>query len=175
MFWLTIISITSMMVLSKSNAPPPSELQALLDLYSSCGKHWDDPTNWGDTTRSVCSWTGIECSDEDMNVSGIHIFFQPMRKNKLHSCELPASLDQLQALKSFNYPGGVSGTFPSVFQRIQTLTKIDVANGDFYGTLPSWISSLTNLETLKVGNYNNGGLGDPLPNMQNISRLTDLN
>lgn len=141
---------------SSDEAEPLSEMDVLMELYTSTGGvDWNDNYNWGNTDKSVCDWYGISCSSETKLVTKIDL-----SKNNLKHI-FPPVVYQLSALSSLDLHDnpGLDVQFFGI-RRANKLTKLNLDSTGV--TSMSGIGSASKrLEFLSMQNNNFGG--KPIP------------
>jgi len=155
---------------------------ALATLYFALGgaDDWLDNDSWLSTVVSVCDWKGITCDPSNTAVLSLSL-----PENNLTG-ELPEELKLLKYLQTLSLPGNsIKGSLPSDYSILYDLVEMNLSNnlltgsfpeeyggsGSFElletldvcsnymtGTIPSYLESLSSLQTLKLGN--NGFTGD---------------
>lgn len=57
-----------------SGAVPPSQLQALKDLYTATdGAHWDQYRQWDLSNPEPCTWPGVQCDAAASTITCVNI------------------------------------------------------------------------------------------------------
>ncbi len=150
---------------SSSGGVPPSDYDALVDLYNSTGgNNWTDNTNW--LTGNVENWFGINV--ENNRVTRVRI-----EQNNLTG-SLPASIGNLTAATEFDLESnGISGSIPVEIGEMVSLTELDLEDNLFTGTVPAALSSLEAIQNLSLeGNQLAGSIPTSLATLTNLIDLS---
>lgn len=159
--WLfSIIAASSMMPAPAHAAIPPTERQALLDLYQSTnGATWRRSQNWNGAPGTECTWKGVTC-----DVAGTHVVALQFLDNRMTG-SLPASLIKLRRLTSLGLGvNGITGRLPPL-RALPLLRRVDVSVNQFSGSLPRLPASI---ETFAAGENNFTG---PIPSLAGLVNL----
>ena len=125
-----------------------AERAALMDLYRSChGPQWRMLTGapevvgkWGG--GDPCEWSGFTCNDT-------RVVFIDLEQPSM-ACELPPSLSALTELRTLDISGRLVGTVPSSLRAFRRLRHLKLYQNEITGTLPEWLSELTDLEEIAI-------------------------
>jgi Leucine-rich repeat (LRR) protein len=155
---------------------PPSEYQALVDLYNSTdGPHWTTRTAW--LQPSAGSWFGVTVNgvqyDSLGNVTAPgYVEKVALFRNQLRGT-IPSSLGNLTRLQFLQL--GVNflhGVIPSSLGNLTQLQYLSLAANDLSGAIPSSLGNLTNLHDLDL--YNNLLSGEIPSSLGNLTNLQNL-
>lgn len=145
-------------------AIPPSERQALLDLYAATqGAGWRDSTGWTGAAGTECSWYGVRCDGAGERVVELNLFDNRLRGT------LPA-LDRLPGLALIQFGANeLSGPLPAL-GNLRGLRFLFVFDNQFSGPLPS----LAGLDALEVVYAFQNKFSGPLPSLADTPGLRDF-
>jgi Leucine-rich repeat (LRR) protein len=140
---------------------PPSERQALLDLYTATqGAGWRDNTGWTGAAGTECSWFGVRCDG-----AGERVVAVVLDNNRLTGT-LP-SLAGLAALEGFSVSNNaLSGPIPPLAS-LRSLQDLFVGNNALSGEIPS----LAGLSSLRVVYAYDNALSGPIPSLAGLTAL----
>lgn len=147
-------------------AIPPSERQALLDLYTSTnGDGWKTNTNWNGPPGTECTWYGVSCDAGQNTVTQI-VLSDDLNGNNLTGT-LPASLKQLTNLEDFVVPANhLTGPIPD-FSGAVGITGFDVSLNQLTGPIFD-LSKLTNLFEFRA---DHNQLTGPIPALAGLTNM----
>lgn len=175
--------------------PPKSasrtvEKRALLEFKS----HLKDPTNylssWVNST-SPCEFFGVSCDPETGIVTGIvldnlslggkispslsrlqGLTFLVLTSNSIYG-NIPPELSHCKNLKQLNLSNNnMVGKIPDL-SGLRDLKVLDFSSNFFAGEFPTWVTNLTGLVSLGLGNnsFIEGGIPESLGNLKNLTWL----
>lgn len=169
---------------------PPSECEALLDLYESTnGPEWVDNSGWLATNRP-CSWTGITCVGE--HVSHLNLSYNGLRgplssalgdlsrlqeialgTNQL-SGPIPAELGNLSELVSlYLWDNQLAGPLPAEMEHLGHLRNLSLSHNQMSGPIPPWLGEIKSLESLDLSyNQFGGAIPAQLSELGNLGVLS---
>jgi hypothetical protein len=139
---------------------PPSERQALVDLYNSTNSlGW---TNDWDISTPVCDWYGV-------TVSNNHVVVLKLNNNNLHGL-IPPSIGDLTYLQNLNFDVNyLESPIPSTVSNLTNLVSLYLRGNNFDGPIPDVIGNLSNLKVLSLtSNLFNGEIPSNLSNLSSI-------
>ncbi|XAR55651.1 Non-specific serine/threonine protein kinase [Bertholletia excelsa] len=142
-----------------------TEKEALLQIKSQLRDPLNFLLSWKDS-ESPCHFSGISCDPNTGQVTEISL------DNKSLSGVISPSISRLQSLASLVLPSNfISGNLPAEIKQCTKLRVLNLTGNSMIGTLPD-LSGLTNLETLDVsGNYFSGAFPTWVTN---LTRLVSL-
>ena len=149
-------------------AIPPSERQALLDLYAStAGTGWTNTANWNGPAGTECTWFGVTCSSGQSSVQELRL-----GSNNLTGT-LPASLGNLANLQFITvWLNHLTGPIPRELGSLTGLSNLDLSNNQLTGSIPSELGGLANLSGLILSANQ---LTGPIPaSLGNLGQLGSL-
>jgi Leucine-rich repeat (LRR) protein len=129
-----------------------------------------------------CEWDGVTCQSVNLGDDiGIQqavttVIIDTNNNGNVWTCQLSADLGLLPTLIHFNMStgydagtGGVYGTLPSQIGQLINLQTLDVSNNELTGSLPTEIGQLINLQTLDAyGNQLTGSLPTEIGELANL-------
>ena len=164
------------------------EVEALLRFK----KQLKDPLHRLDSWKvsdSPCEFFGVSCDPITGLVTGISLDNQSLSgeispsiselqslrslvlPSNLLSGNLPAELNKCSNLRVLNVSGNhLIGTLPDLSE-LRNLKILDLSSNYFSGPFPSWVTNLTGLVSLALGdnNYDEGEIPESIGNLKNLS------
>ena len=124
---------------------PPNQQAALWDMYTQCnGPQWPDTNKLNWGSGDACTWKGVTCG-----VSG-HVESLVLEGNDM-SCQVPDTLGNLTMLKTFDISSSnLFGTIPSAIRYMRQLQRLRLYQNRITGTLPPWLGELAGLQEITV-------------------------
>jgi hypothetical protein len=123
--------------------------------------------DWNNST-DCCDWGGVRCDDEG-HVIDLYLNLE-LISGGFNSSSSLFSLQYLQSLDLAN--NNFNSYIPSGFNKLEQLTRLNLYNCHFYGTLSNSISNLTYLTHLDLsGNDLSGAIPSSLltlPSLENV-------
>ncbi|TVU36318.1 hypothetical protein EJB05_18249, partial [Eragrostis curvula] len=184
-FWLILV-FCSFRILESL----PLDRDALLDIKG----HLKDPqnylSNW-DESHSPCQFYGVVCDPNSGDIIGISLSNISLsgtmassfcRLNKLHTLELaansitgtvPASLANCTNLQVLNLSmNSLTGQLPDL-SALVNLEVLDLSTNNFNGAFPVWVSKLSGLTELGLGenNFDEGVIPESIGDLKNLTWL----
>ncbi|CAM9368881.1 unnamed protein product, partial [Phaeothamnion confervicola] len=120
------------------------------------GESWTKNTGWL-TTRDVCDWHGIECSEGDANVTGIWL-----GSNNLTGTLVAATfLWEMETIAAFDaHDNLLTGTVPDEVADLVALEYLDLSGNSLTGDVPSPLGAMESLRTLNLADNNFDSIGN---------------
>ena len=176
--------LTTILVLLGQQSPgvtraavPPSERQALVDVFESMGgRKWRNGAGaagrWlvGDPCEN--GWYGVTCNANDTHV--VELYPSQVGSGNALNGEIPPSIGNLSQLQhlvlsnAFTHSGELRGTIPPSFAQLKELRCVYFSHSRLSGSIPPAVSQLTKLQGVFMrDNLFRGALPD-------VSRWSDL-
>ncbi|CAJ2633785.1 unnamed protein product [Trifolium pratense] len=109
-------------------------------------------TTWKNGS-DCCSWHGVTCNNISGYVIGLNLGCEGI-EGDIDSNSTLFNLSHLQALNlsfnDFSFNDFSNTHFPSKFGEFSSLKHLDLSNSDLYGEIPTKISHLSKLESLRL-------------------------
>eukprot|EP01040_Poterioochromonas_malhamensis_P021406 gene21406-biopygen7121 len=175
-FWIALVAYT---ILSRcgsygqcttcSQAPPQSEINSLLALYSStAGNQWT--VSWNLSTSNPCAgWHGVKCCRKE---TVCHVVALQLPDNNLVG-SLPSTIGDLSMLETLDLSfNALTRSIPSTMGNLTMLQTLDLSCNLLTGILPSTIGHLSRLQAL---DWSVNALTGSIPStIGDLSMLRDL-
>mmetsp|Transcript_44601 Transcript_44601/g.72609 ORF Transcript_44601/g.72609 Transcript_44601/m.72609 type:complete len:1369 (-) Transcript_44601:1160-5266(-) len=152
--------------------PPQSEMSALEAIYSRCsGPSWYRRTNWMNETL-ICSWYGVTCESDHVTTLDFLGNAKLVGMPGYTGCGIPApSGDGTIGCAQGNNLQCENG-LPAEICQLTALKYLDLSLNNLNGPLPSCLSDMTSLVTLRLAETASTG---PFPDLKKLNNLQILN
>jgi Leucine-rich repeat (LRR) protein len=184
-FWLILVFCNFRILESL-----PLDRDALLDIKG----HLKDPQNYlhnWDESHSPCQFYGVACDPNSGAVIGISLSNMSLSGtisssfsllNQLHTMELgansitgtvPASLADCRNLQVLNLStNSLAGQLPDLSALVK-LEVLDLSTNSFSGAFPVWVTKLSDLTELGIGenNFDEGDVPESIGDLKNLTWL----
>ena len=131
----------------------PLERNALKEFFDSTkGGEWTDNANWKDPIKSICSWYGVKCDDNNTHAVELNL------TNNGLSGSLSESIGRLSSLEILDLSDNdIKGSLPTEIGSLSKLTYLRLSYNAFIGTAPTELENLTQLELIQMHGNRIGG------------------
>jgi len=182
---------TGSMSCSPLEGVPVDENAILVSFYSAMGgQYWQSSTNWLDESKSVCSWEGVDCTDEGL-VSAIglsnHGLTNAPPDELFYLPELQRLDLSFNSLKGFKFSAVGAASKLEILDLTQSdiqslegvgsmattsIKKLALASNYIVGEVPEALWGLTSLESLDIShNQITGTLSSSIGNLGELNEF----